>query len=122
MAVVKKFLSDEDFIKHINECIDAYKGDTTLLNEATGLMVVGRVMGWEHQRIVSTRVSWTFATKVFGDPKKFMPKRTVVGQRKSVALAIVDKFLSIGKIMRGYLDLVQRKISVPVSELRLFND
>lgn len=111
-------MTDEEFYALINERIEAYKGDTTLMNEAVGLLVVGRVMGWEHQRITSTRASWTFATKHFIDPKLVMEKRTAIGQRKSNALHIVDKLLSAGEIAKGYLEVVQRKVSIPKTELR----
>lgn len=120
MTTKQEFLTDEELYTHINHCIESYKGDTSQMNEAVGLLVVGRVMGWEHQRIVSTRASWTFCTKVFGDPKRFMPKRTVIGQRKSVALHVVDKLSAAGQTVRGYLDIVQRKISVPKADLKTF--
>lgn len=117
----QEFLTDEELHAHILHVIENYKGDGSLLNEAVGLILVGRIMGWEHQRIVSTRVVWTFCTKVFGDPKRLMPKRTAIGQRKSTALHIVDKLDAAGELMKGYLDVVTRKVSIPKAELRVLD-
>lgn len=122
MTINQEFLTDEEFYAHINHCIESYKGDTTLMNEAVGLLVVGRVMGWEHQRIVSTRASWTFATKHFGDPKRMMPKRTAIGQRKSVALQVVDKLNAAGQLMKGYIDVVQGKVTIPKDQRKQLVD
>jgi len=114
----EKYLTDEEFIAHINHCIDSYSGDISLMNDAVGLLVVGRVMGWEHQRIISSRSSWSFATKVFGDPKKFMPKRTAIGVRKSVALSLVDTLTSAGQLLSGYLDIVRGHFHIPKEDRR----
>lgn len=114
----ENMMSDEELLAHIKHCVENYKGDTTYMNEAVGLLIVGRIMGWEHQRIVSSRAVWTFTTKVFGDPKnpQFMPKRTETGQRKSVALHFVDKLDAAGQLLKGYLDVVQGKVTIPKDE------
>lgn len=109
----EEFLSDEELLAHIAHCVDQYYGDITLLNEAVGLLIVGRLTGWEHQRIVTPRSAWTFCTKVFGDPKKMMPRRTALAERKSRALQVVDALSSAGKLVSGYLDVVRGKITLP---------
>lgn len=111
----EKMMSDEELLAHIRHCVENYKGDVTYMNEAVGLLLVGRIMGWEYQRIISSRAAWTFTTKVFGDPKnpQFMPKRTEIGERKSVALQLVDKLDAAGKLLKGYIDVVQGKITLP---------
>jgi len=114
-------MTDEEMLRMIEEAVSNYQGDISYMNEAVGLIVVGRLMGWEHQRLISTRDSWTFATKLFGDPKKLMEKRTALAQRKSRALHVVDNLLAAGSIVRGYVDLVTRRFSYPKVELQNFD-
>lgn len=109
----EEFLTDEELLEHIKHCLESYKGDITHLNEAVGLLVVGRMLGWEHQRLITPRASWTWCIKVFGDPKRFGPKRTVLGERKSQALHVVDKLNAAGQLLKGYIDVVQGKVTIP---------
>ena len=113
MTIEKTFLTDEELIAHIDHCIDDYVGDISYLNEAVGLLIVGRVMGWEHQRIVCSRAAWTFCTKFFGDPKRMLPKRTALAERKSKALHVIDALSKAGKLIKGYIDVVQGKVTIP---------
>ena len=111
-------MSDEELLAHIKHCVENYKGDISYMNEAVGLLIVGRIMGYEHQRIVSSRAAWTFTTKVFGDPKnpQFMPKRTETGVKKSAALMAVDKLTAAGQLLNGYLDVVKGKYTLDKTE------
>lgn len=101
-------ITDAELMKKIEEIVETYKGDITYLNEAVGMVVVGRLMGWEHQRMVTSRKCWTFATKLFQmdmkDPN-LMPKRGKFAFR-SRALALADKF-------GGYLAYIKGSISLP---------
>lgn len=118
----QRILTEEELYDHIRHCIESYKGDISLMNEAVGLLVVGRVMGWEHQRICSPRSGWTFCTKVFGDPKLLLPKRTAIGQRKSRALHMVDRLTETGELVKGFIDVVQGKYTLDKEEKRQLVD
>lgn len=100
-------ITDQELLAKIEEIVKNYKGDVQYLNEAVGMIVVGRLVGWEHQRMVVPRKCWTFATQLFGDPKSpdLMPKRGKYSY-KSRALYLADKF-------DGYLNIIKR--SVPLS-------
>lgn len=75
------------------------------------MVVVGRLVGWEHQRLVTSRACWSFAIRLFGDPKELMPRRGRYSY-KSRALALVD---SVG----GFWDVVKgKKEALPLKERR----
>ncbi len=118
----QEFMSDEELLAHIDHCIDMYVGDITHLNEAVGLLIVGRAIGWEHQRIVTPRATWSYCTKVFGDPKRMLPKRTELGERKSRALHVVDALSKAGKLIKGYIDVVQGKVTIPKEDRKTLVD
>ncbi len=104
-------ISDPELLKLIDEKVTGYKGDITYLNEAVGMVVVGRLIGWEHQRMVTSRKCWTFATKLFGMDMKspeLMPKRGKLA-KQSGALAIAD---SIG----GYLAYIKGTVTLSPKE------
>jgi len=114
MSEQVKQMTDQELMDHMRHCIENYSGSIEYLNEAVGLLVVGRIMGWKHQRIVTSRRAWNFARDVFGDPKspQFMPDRTPTGDRKSVALGIADK-------LGGYLQYVKGLINIPKDERKM---
>jgi hypothetical protein len=114
MSDQQRRMTDDEFLAHIEHCIDQYKGDISYMNEAVGLLVVSRYMGWRHSRLVSSEKAWAFALKVFGDPKseQFAPDRTPMGDRKSVALMVTDK---IG----GFLAVLKRKVAFPMEDRRI---
>jgi hypothetical protein len=112
-SIGEYMITDEELLQRIENIIREYKGDISYLNEAIGIVVVGRLIGWEHQRLVSSRPAWTFTTKLFGDPKApdLMPKRGRYSY-KSFALELSDK---IG----GYLDILKGKKSLPMKDRRI---
>jgi hypothetical protein len=85
-------ITDEELMQKIEKAVSEYKGDISYLNEAVGMIVVGRLMGWEHQRLVTPRATWYFALKLFGDVKSpdFMPRRGRLAY-KSCALQLIDR-------------------------------
>ncbi len=103
-------ITNEELMERIEAAIKDYRGDIQYLNEAVGMIVVGRLLGWEHQRMVVPRKCWTFATQLFGDPKSptLMPKRGKYWQ-KSRALYLADKF-------DGYLNILKRSVSLSEQE------
>lgn len=95
-------ITDEELLHRIEDTIREYKGDISYLNEAVGMIVVGRLMGWEHQRLVTSRSAWSFASKLFGDPKSpdFMPRRGRLAY-KSCALHLIDKIGDYWGVVSG---------------------
>lgn len=106
-------MTDSEVLVMIEDVLKNYKGDLGYLNEAVGLIVLGRLMGWEHQRLVVDRRVWSFALKYFGDLKRpeLMPKRGVYAY-KSMALKIADR-------VGGFLLIVKSVVSVPIKERRV---
>jgi len=107
-------IDDAELMLKIEEIVSNYKGDITYLNEAVGIVVVGRFVGWEHQRLVSSRACWSFAIKLFGDPKSesLMPRRGRYAY-KSRALALAD---AVG----GFWDIVKgKKQAIPLRERKM---
>lgn len=105
--------TDKEFHEHMSHCIRDFHGDSEKLNNAIGMMYGGRIYGWEHQRVVSPRSTWKLATKTFGDPKELLPRRTELAEKKSNALKLIDKLSQAGKLLYGYLDVVQGKFTIP---------
>lgn len=105
--------TDKEFHEHMQRCIEEFHGDSEKLSNAVGMMYVGRIYGWEHQRVVSPRSTWKLATKTFGDPKELLPKRTPLAEKKSNAIKVIDKLSQAGKLLYGYIDVVQGKFTIP---------
>jgi hypothetical protein len=93
-------ITDEELMQLIERVTEEFEGDLDEFNKAVGMLVVGRLLGWRVQRLVSPRSTWTLASKWFGDPKKLMPDRGPFS-RKSVGLAIVDRLGDYWGIIRG---------------------
>lgn len=101
-------ITDEELLKKIEDVTKNYSGRIDYLQDAIGLIFVGRIMGWEVVRLTSPRRSWSLATKLFGDPKTLMPRRTEFSS-KSIGLKIADK-------LDAYWDLIKGKQSRDVFE------
>jgi len=106
-------ISDEELLKRIEDAVSQYKGDVSYLNEAVGMIVVGRLMGWEYQRLVTPRAAWSFALKIFGDVKSpdIMPRRGRYAY-KSVALKMIDEVGFYWDVVTG------KKSALPLHEKR----
>lgn len=111
-----KLPDDQEFHLHMVKCIEGFSGDSEKLSNAVGMMYVGRLYGWEHQRVVSPRATWTLATKVFGDPKELLPRRTPIAEKRSRALRLIDAWHDAGKLASGYLDVVRGHFSMSVKD------
>lgn len=48
----KKVMSDERMLKIIEEAVDRYTGDVTVLESAVGALVIGRLFGWHVLRLI----------------------------------------------------------------------
>lgn len=82
-------MTDSEFFQLVLEKIRNHTGDITHLEEAIGLIVIGRELGWKHQKLTSTPGAWKMATKLFGDLKVFLPEKGAY-YRKSVVCGLID--------------------------------
>lgn len=105
-------MTDSEFFQLVLEKIRSYKGDISHLDEAIGLVVIGREMGWKHQRLISTAGSWKMATHLFGDLKDFLPEKgTYYG--KSVVCGVIDD-------TKRFWAVFNKVESMPRSERRIW--
>lgn len=104
-------ITDEELMRKIDEVSSEYVGQIDTFYHAVGMLVVGRLFGWEVMRLVSSRKEWTTATRLFGDPKDLLPGRGKLA-RKSWGLKIADTVGSVTLYVKG-------KASMPLEERRL---
>ena len=104
--------TDQELMAKIEEETEKYHGQIDHLYEAVGMVVVGRLTGWRVMRLVSSRRCWAAASKVFGDPKEWMPERGRFAHR-SLGLKIVDK-------VGGYWDFIAGHKSIDLRERKSF--
>ncbi len=109
--MVKAMISDEELMQKIDEVSGEFHGQIDDLYEAVGMLVVGRLYGWEVMRMCSSRRTWTTATKVFGDPKELLPRRGRFAYR-SFGLKMAD---AVGSVM----DVVKGKIHLPAADRKM---
>jgi hypothetical protein len=106
-----KMITDEELNAKIEKVTEEFKGQIDYLYEAVGMIVVGRLVGWEVMRLVSSRRCWSTASKWFGDPKELMPRRGRYAY-KSVGLKLVDK-------MGEYWAVVRGNVHMPMEDRRM---
>jgi hypothetical protein len=82
-------MTDSEFFQLVLDKIRTHTGSISHFDEAIGLVVVGRELGWKHQRLVSTAGAWQMATSLFGDLKDFLPDKGAYYQ-KSVVRGLID--------------------------------
>lgn len=75
--------------ERIEEVCESFQGQIPDLFQIVGIVVAGRLFGWRVVRLVVSRRMWTMVTRVFGDPKLWMPERGRLVY-KSVGLKFVD--------------------------------
>lgn len=105
-------INDEALMIKIEELTKNYQGDISHFYEAVGMVILGRFFGWRVMRLVSSGLTWSRATKLFGDLKdpELMPERGDYAY-KSVGLALVDK-------AGDYWEVIKRHKSIPMQERR----
>jgi hypothetical protein len=101
MPAGEAMMTDEELMQKIDEVSGDFKGQVDHLYEAVGMIVVGRLFGWELMRLASSRRCWSTATKLFGDPKLLMRARGKYAY-KSYALDIIDGAKDYWEIIRGH--------------------
>jgi hypothetical protein len=99
-------ITDEELMKKIEEVTKDFHGDITHLSEAVGMIVQGRLFGWRVMRLVSSRRCWTFATKLFGDPKLLMLERGKY-YHKSLGMKIIDATGDYWEYIKGHKSITQ---------------
>ena len=105
-------MTDEELMNKIDEVSGEFKGQIDHFYEAVGMIVVGRLYGWEFMRLASSRRCWSTATRLFGDPKLLMPQRAKY-THKSFALGLIDDAKDYWEIIRGHkpMPMDQRRIT-----------
>lgn len=103
-------MTDEELMQKIDEVSGDFEGQIDDLYEAVGMLIIGRLYGWEVMRIATPRRCWTFTTERFGDPKLLMPRRGKYAH-KSNGLKWADRFSSVMDVVKGntYLPSSDRK-------------
>jgi hypothetical protein len=109
-------ISDEELMTKIEELTRDYKGDITSFYEAVGMVVVGRLVGWKVQRLVSSPSCWKLSTELFGDLKEFLPPEGDYAY-KSVGLKIIKSMAKAG----AYWEVIKRHVSIPIKERQLID-
>lgn len=104
-------LSDRELLDRIEEVTKNFKGQANDLSDAIGLVVLGHFTGWRVVRLISARRTWEIATRLFGDPKEFLPERGRYAY-KSLGLAIIDRIGGYWDFIRGSRD------AMPLEERR----
>jgi hypothetical protein len=105
-------MTDAEFFQLVLDKIRTHTGDITHLDEAIGLIVIGRELGWRHQKLTSTPGAWKMATKLFGDLKMFLPEKGEY-YKKSVVCGLIDD-------TRRFWDVFNKVESLPRSERRIW--
>lgn len=103
-------MTDSEFFQLVLEKIRNYKGDITHMDEAIGLVVIGRELGWKHQRLTSTPGAWKMATHLFGDLKEFLPEKGDY-YGKSVVCGVIDD-------TKRFWNVFNRVEKIPLDERR----
>ena len=91
-------MTDEELFKKLDQIGIDFHGSCDDLNAIVGLFVMGRLYGWQVERLVVSKRIWSLATSLVGDPKLILPKRGILAH-KSTALNVID---TVG----GYWDFV----------------
>lgn len=108
---MNNLISDEELLQKIDQVCGEFHGQIDHLYEAVGMIVIGRLFGWEVMRLTSSRRCWTTATKIFGDPKTLMRSRGKYASR-SWGLKIADTVGSVTLYVKG-------KASMPIGDRKM---
>ncbi len=80
-----------DFDDHIRGVVEAYQGDATVLGNAIGALVLGRLVGWRALRVVYSTGSYTKYQKILGIQFKDVLRERDIYSKKSLGLSILDE-------------------------------
>jgi hypothetical protein len=93
-------ITDEELNKKIEQVSTDFHGQIDDLYQAVGMIVIGRMYGWQVMRLSAPRRIWSKATELFGDPKLLMRPRGVLAY-KSLGLKIVDTAGDYWDVVKG---------------------
>jgi len=93
-------ITDEELNKKIEQVSTDFHGQIDDLYQAVGMIIIGRMYGWQVMRLATPRRIWIVTSKLFGDPKLLMRPRGVLAY-KSLGLKIVDKVGDYWEVMKG---------------------
>lgn len=97
-------ITNEELMNKIDEVSGSFSGQLDDLYKVIGMIVMGRLFGWRVVRLVSTRLLWAQATKLFGDPKLMMPERGKYAH-KSCGLKLVDDLGQYWDVVKGVVSV-----------------
>lgn len=105
-----KPLSPVEIMTIIDEAIDRYQGDSSILESAIGALIFGNKFGWRVLRITHSSHSYGKYEKILGVKfREVLPERTDLSNR-SLALRLADS-------MDRFWDLASGKIPGKTREL-----
>ena len=93
-------MTDQELFAKIDQVSRDYHGQVDDLAAVVGMLMVGRLYGWQVMRLATGRRHWALAIKLFGDPKEMMPPRTALSS-KSVGLRLADTAGDFWQVIRG---------------------
>jgi hypothetical protein len=93
-------MNDQELFERIDQVSRDYRGQVDDLAAVVGMLMVGRIYGWQVMRLATGRRHWALAIKLFGDPKELMPPRTALSS-KSVGLRLADAAGNFWQVIRG---------------------
>jgi hypothetical protein len=83
-------ISDEELLSRIEDIVTNYEGRLDYLNEAIGIIVVGRLMGRDVQQLVSSKRAWSLVKQLFPEGLDDIMRRRERLAKKSVGLKVLD--------------------------------
>jgi hypothetical protein len=93
-------MNKEQLNKRIEEVCEDFKGQIPDLYQMVGIVIVGRLFGWRVIRLTASRSMWAKVTRVFGDPKEWMPEYGRLAH-KSVGLKLVEQIGDFWDFING---------------------
>ena len=93
-------MNREQMNDRIEEVCEQFQGQFPDLFQMIGIVVVGRLFGWRVVRLVVSPSMWTMLTRMFGDPKVWMPERGRLSY-KSFGLKVVDSMGCYWDFVKG---------------------
>lgn len=93
-------MKTEELNRRIETVCEQFRGQIPDLYHVVGVVVVGRLFGWRVVRLTTSRKIWSLTTRLFGDPKEWMPERGRLAH-KSVGLKLVDTLADYWDFING---------------------
>ncbi len=93
-------MNDEELYKRIDDVAKDFRGQFPDLYQLVGAVVLGRLFGWRVVRLTVSRSTWTKITRLFGDPKQWMPDEGRLAY-KSVGLRMVKQIGDYWGFVKG---------------------